>query len=83
LNELFRIVNNPLFQGKILAWLKDYLSNRTILVALQRFNSNEHPIDAGLPQGSILWPTLFNPLVIVIFQLGVNPSEGCDRPFTD
>ncbi|KAK2160349.1 hypothetical protein LSH36_135g00010 [Paralvinella palmiformis] len=52
------------FKGKILAWLKDYLSNRSIVVALQGFNS----IDTGLPKGSILGPTLFNALVIIILK---------------
>jgi len=56
------------FKGKILAWLKDYLSNRSIVVALQGFNSNEHPTDTGLPQGSILGPTLFNALIIIILR---------------
>jgi len=57
------------FKGKILAWPKDYLSNRSIVVvALQGFNSNEHRTDTGLPQGSILGPTLFNAHVIIILK---------------
>ncbi|KAK2140220.1 hypothetical protein LSH36_1431g00015 [Paralvinella palmiformis] len=59
------------FKGKILAWLKQYLSNRTIVVAHQGFNVNEHLTDTGLPQGSILIPTLFNALLIIILQLAV------------
>ncbi|KAK2148061.1 hypothetical protein LSH36_518g02014 [Paralvinella palmiformis] len=39
-----------------------------IVVALQGFNSNEHRTDTGLPQGSILGPTLFNALVIIILK---------------
>ncbi|KAK2157049.1 hypothetical protein LSH36_200g04053, partial [Paralvinella palmiformis] len=45
-----------------------YLSSRSRVVALQGFNSNEHPTDTGLPQGSILGPTLFNALVIFILK---------------
>ncbi|KAK2157362.1 hypothetical protein LSH36_193g11036 [Paralvinella palmiformis] len=56
------------FKGKILAWLKDYLSNRSIVVALQGFNSTQHPTDTGLPWGSILGPILFNALVIIILK---------------
>ena len=57
------------FKGKILAWLKDYLSNRTRVVALRGFNSNKHPTDTGLPRGSIFGPTLFNAIVIIILKL--------------
>ncbi|KAK2142149.1 hypothetical protein LSH36_992g01028, partial [Paralvinella palmiformis] len=43
------------------------VSNRIIVVALQEFNSNEHPKDTGLLQG----PTLFNALVAIILKLAV------------
>jgi len=40
--------------------LKSFLSQRTFAVRCDDETSNIHPINAGIPQGSILAPTLYN-----------------------
>ena len=45
--------------GKLLEWLKDYLTKRQIRVVLNGQSSDSWPISAGVPQGSLLGPTLF------------------------
>jgi len=70
------ILQSLIIKGNILPWLKDYLSNKTIVVALRGFTTNEHPTDTGLPEGSILGSTLFNGLVIIILQLAVTRKKN-------
>ena len=45
--------------GQILSLISSFLSNRQLRVVLDRKSSKEDPVNAGVPQGSILGPTLF------------------------
>jgi len=45
--------------GNLLSWLKDYLHERTQCVVISGCQSDPLPINAGVPQGSILGPLLF------------------------
>ena len=45
--------------GQILGLISSFLSNRQLQVVLDGKSSQEYPVNAGVPQGSILGPTLF------------------------
>ena len=45
--------------GQIFGLISSFLSNRWLWVVLDRKSSQEYPVNAGAPQGSILGPTLF------------------------
>ena len=44
---------------QIFSLIPSFLSNRRLRVVLDRKSSQEYPVNAGVPQGSILGPTLF------------------------
>ena len=45
--------------GQIFGLTSSFLSNRQLRVVLDGTSSQEYPVNAGVPQGSILGPTLF------------------------
>ena len=45
--------------GQIFGLISSFLSNRRLTVVLDGKSSKEYPVNAGVPQGSILGPTLF------------------------
>ena len=46
-------------RGKTLSWIRNFLINRHQRVVLDRFTSELHPVNSGVPQGTILAPLLF------------------------
>ena len=45
--------------GQIIGLISSFLNNRRLRVVLDGKSSQEYPVNAGVPQGSILGPTLF------------------------
>ena len=45
--------------GQIFGLISSFLGNRRLRVLLDGISSQEYPVNAGVPQGSILGPTLF------------------------
>ena len=45
--------------GQIFGLICSFLSNRQLRLVLDGKSSQEYPVNAGVPQGSILGPTLF------------------------
>ena len=45
--------------GQIFALISSFLSNKWLPVVLDGKSSQEYPVNAGVPQGFILGPTLF------------------------
>ena len=54
--KLFRLG----IQGRMLRWIKNYLSERTFKVFYEGKHSIDKKITSGVPQGAILSPLLFN-----------------------
>ena len=60
LGMLFFFTNLRLMESQVIFGLiSSFLSNKWFRVVLNGKSSQEHPVNTGLPQGSILGPTIF------------------------
>ena len=60
INGLLRKLIEAKISGRIIRLLASYLSDRSFEVTLNGITSGEFPIEAGVPQGSLLGPILFS-----------------------
>ena len=70
------------FSDTVLRWFSSYLSGRTQSVIKGKTTSNPHPVDFGVPQGSILGPVLFTlyvaPLQDIVAAYNLNSMFYAD-----
>lgn len=70
-------------RGTVLNWLRSYLTDRTSKVQIGTLVSRSQTVNKGVPQGSILSPTLFNlyvaPLARVIRSHGFDTVSYADN----
>ena len=55
--------------GQIFGLISSFLSNRQLQVVLDGKSSQEYPVNAGVPQGFILGPTLFSFYTLMTFLM--------------
>lgn len=61
-------------KGSVLSWFQSYLTDRKFLVKMGNFSSSMAPLRCGLPQGSILAPSLFS---LYMLPLGTIFRKHC------
>ena len=71
--------------GDLLLLLQDYLQGRTLQVVVNGHTSSEYPIEASVPQGSVIGPLLWNVYLNDILQLVPQAhayADDCTLSFT-
>lgn len=67
-------------QGRMYAWIKDFLFDRSIFVRIANTLSKSYFLENGIPQGSVISPTLF---LIMVNDLAELPLSSRLSQFAD
>ena len=62
-------------RGYLAKFIKEFLNNRKVTVKIGNNLSEKYPIKSGVPQGSVLSPTLFTVLINSLFENINSPVE--------
>ena len=69
--------------GNMLRWIHNFLADRKIQVKIGNQTSDQHPLQNGCPQGSVISPILFNAIINtlrdhLLKQIGIRLSQFAD-----
>lgn len=55
-------------KGRVFTWVKEFLSDRIIMVKINGVMSKRYQVENGIPQGSIVSPLLFSIMINEVFK---------------
>ena len=79
-NIVLAKAHNMGVQGKLLDWIREFLTNRKQSVVVNGSLSSPRPVISGVPQGSVIGPLIF---LILISDIDHNTLHSLIASFTD